>query len=198
VAAVDRSERGFTLVEALVSLLIFSLIAAGTTAMLIQSVSAQRDVAAAHEALRALQTTRARLSADLVHYVPRALRRDDDTRLAMFIGGDRSSGLGFVRAAPSPDAEFGAPNAIAYVTYAFEDGRLIRRLFSVNDPGAAPEERALIDCEEARFEFYDGGVWREQWIVPPGGGTLPRAVALVLQTARYGAVRIEVFVGLGE
>ncbi|HRO03442.1 MAG TPA: prepilin-type N-terminal cleavage/methylation domain-containing protein, partial [Terricaulis sp.] len=63
------NDSGFTLVEALVSLLVFSLIASGCVAMLMQSVESQRRLGAAHETLRELQTTRALLANDLAQLV---------------------------------------------------------------------------------------------------------------------------------
>jgi len=53
------------------------------------------------------------------------------------------------------------------------------------------------EASAAHFEFFDGAQWTEQWLIGPGGGAAPRAVALIVDLPRYGEVRIEAIVGLG-
>lgn len=189
-----RTESGFTLVEALVSLFVFSLVAAGGVAMLMQSVSAQRDVAAAHEALRSLQTTRAFLSADLAQLSTRTPRLDDGGHAAAFTGG--AGQLALVRTAHSTNASGAA--SLVRIAYVLEGDRLLRRLSRDVDNGASEsEERVLIEnIRSARFGFYDGVTWFETWDAP--GASPPKAVALEVSAQRYGDVRIEVFVGVGS
>jgi general secretion pathway protein J len=189
-----RADAGFTLVEALVSLLVFSVIAAGSAALLIQASRAQARVAEAHEALRALQMTRATLNADLSHMAPRNPRAADGGLGPRFLGGDATVALGFVRAAAVRASEGGVTNALAFVQYSIEGDRLIRRASPVLETplAAGPDDQMLLSgARNLRFEFYDGSVWRQQWI-SGGGAGLPRAVALAGETPRYGDVRIEI------
>lgn len=185
---------GFTLIEALVSLFVFSIIAAGSTALLIQASQAQRRVAEAHEGLRALQLTRAMIGADLAQIAPRAPRsRLNQGPAPRFVGGDASVGLGFVRAAMVGDGRDGPANSLSYVEYAIDGGRLIRRVRADLAAPATPEADDQVLIEEAtnlKFEFFDGVGWRDQWIAVDGG--LPRAVALSGDFVRYGTMRIEV------
>jgi type II secretion system protein J len=193
-------DSGFTLVEALVSLFVFSLIASGSVLMLMQSVDTQNRVGEAQAGLRELQNVRALLSADLSQYVSREVREADGIRPRM-IGGDADMPLAFVRASAESDPGGGAQTRLALVEYDFEDGKIVRRSRSRLDAGADAEmsERVIVaEAGEPRFEFYDGVTWRQQWLVGTAGAAPPRAVALVFDSRRYGEVRIEALVGLGS
>lgn len=196
----EANEAGFTLVEALVSLFVFSLIAAGSVLMLTQSVDTQRRVSAAEVSLREVQNARALLAADLSQYVGREVREPDRQGRPRFIGGDADTPLAFVRAAGEPDPDRGATTRLALVEYDFEEGAIVRRTRTVLDrlDDAEMAERIIVtDAGEARFEFFDGVTWRRQWLAGGAGSAPPRAVALVFTSGRYGEVRIEALVGVG-
>jgi general secretion pathway protein J len=199
-AAPASRDAGFTLVEALISLFVFSLIAAGSVLMLMQSVDTQNRVAAAQTSLREVQNVRALLSSDLTQYVPREVREADGSVRPRLIGGDADTPLAFVRAAAEPDPARGAQTRLTLVEYDFVDGAIVRRTRSQLDatPDTIMSERVLVaDAGEPRFEFFDGATWRDQWLTGGQGAAPPRAVALVFQSPRYGEVRIETLVGLG-
>lgn len=193
-----RSDAGFTLVEALVSLFVFSLIAAGCTALLMQSVRSQRDISEAHEQLRELQNARALLESDLGQMALRQVRTVEGARRPAFIGGDADIAMAFVRASAEPDPDHGASTRLAYVEYRIEEGRLIRISRTYLDAIAttpSAERVVLGEARDIRFEFFDGASWRPQWIAVSRGA--PRAVALVATLPRYGEVRIETLAGTG-
>jgi len=196
-----RSEAGFTLVEAMVSLFVFSLIAAGCAAMLMQSVGSQKAISAAHESLRELQTTRALLAADLLQAAPRAVRRPGVARLPDFVGGHEDIAMAFTRAGAEPDPDTGAQTSLLYVEYAVQNGALVRRTRHHPDAVAGAETPARVlmhDVSNVKFSFYDGATWGEGWAGAGYGAALPRAVAVELDTKRYGRVRLETLVGLGR
>lgn len=192
-----RSESGFTLVEALVSLFVFSIIAAGCVAVLMQSVESQKRASAAQAALAELQSARSLLSGDLLQITPRQVRRADDGRSASFAGG--AGGMGFVRVLAEPDAAQGAAVSLTYVEYVVQEGQLVRRSRAALDPAAETDgaiERVVFESiEDARFEFFDGAQWREAWAARGSAG-MPRAVAFEAVLPRYGRVRIETLTGL--
>lgn len=194
--ACPSSDAGFTLVEALVSLFVFSIVAGGAALLLTQTVSAQKQVAAAHESLRGLQITRALLAADLAQIAVRSVRADTGGHAPLFVGGDAEAAMAFVRAAGARDASFGATNRLAYVRYVIEGDRLVRYSRAELDTGPTElgERRVLLEGASAlKLQFFDGGRWVDAW----AGASAPKAVALEASVERYGEVRIEALVGLG-
>ncbi|MEZ5995733.1 MAG: type II secretion system minor pseudopilin GspJ [Hyphomonadaceae bacterium] len=195
-----QRDAGFTLVEAMISLFVFSLIAAGSVTMLMQSVETQRRVEVAQEALREVQTARALLSADLAQFTSRATRDAAGNRRPRFIGGDAAAPLAFVRAAAEPDGEGGAVTSLSFVWYTLDGDSVLRSSSADLDQseGPARADRVLLSgVTGAHFEFFDGAEWRSQWLVANDGGALPRAVALVFASPRYGPMRIEAPMGVG-
>jgi len=197
----QRADAGFTLVEALVSLFVFSLVAAGAVTLLAQTIRSHEQSASAHHDLRELQSVRALLFADLAQYVERPVRETDNRLRPQFVGGDVATQLSFVRALGEP-GEAGLPRtSLALVEYAFENRALVRRTRVLLDPaqveGEIVERIVIADAGEPRFEFFDGEIWRAAWIARAPGAAPPRAVALVFQSPRYGEVRIEALVGTG-
>lgn len=195
-----HGQDGFTLVEALVSLFVFSLIAVGCTVLLMQGVESQRRVAAAQASLRELQTARSLLTNDMLQLAPRRVRQADGGHMPMFAGA-AERGVAFVRAAAEASPQ-GARTSLAFVMYAIEDGRVVRRSRALLDEappnsGAMTERIIFARAEEARFEFYDGAEWRPQWQAVTAG-MAPRAVALALRLPRYGVIRIEAATGAGS
>lgn len=197
----SRDDSGFTLVEALISLFVFSLIAAGAVLMLMQGVETQNRVGAAQAALREVQTARALLGADLAQFAPRLTRGADGVPRPLFIGGDADDALAFVRASAEPDGAGGARTSLAYVRYRIDGARVLRSSdarLDFQDGEPAGERVILSDAADAHFEFYDGNRWLRQWLVGAQGGAPPRAVALAFTSPRYGPVRIEAATGLGR
>jgi len=197
IAAAGR-EAGFTLVEALVSLFVFALVAGGCVAMLGQTVQAQGRIGDAQEELRVVQSARALLVADMTQLTPRIIRNDGDQgRVFIGVGGVQPD-IRFVRAAGESGADDQLSTSLVAVEYTLDaEGRLVRRTRNVLDPGAEPDvrERTLLTgAQDVRFEFHDGSGWREDW--SSAGLLIPRAVAIVATLPRYGRVRLQALTGL--
>jgi general secretion pathway protein J len=192
-----RRDAGFTLVEALVALAVFSLLAAGMTLTITQAVRAQAVTAAAQDQLRALQTLRALLSADLAQVVPRVGRSLDGPAEPALAG--TVTGLSFTRVQAEPGEDGDGPvAALSRVSYGLRDGALVRSTRSALDPGpaATTQERVLLaEAADLRFSYFDGQRWRDTWLVA-GSRAVPRAVALTVTTPRYGTVRVEALIGI--
>jgi general secretion pathway protein J len=186
------SQSGFTLTEVLVSLVVFSLVAAGTLALVMQASGSQRRLAEASLALRDLQTARAILSADLAQLAPRALSGQS---VRFEGGGENGPNVTFIRAIGTP-AGLDRTSLVA-VEYALDgDGHLIRRSSTAIEagPGAQVGERVLLPgADEFAFRFHDGLDWRDTWV---GTQAVPRAVSLSASTPRYGRIEIAVLTGV--
>lgn len=195
---VANHQSGFTLVEALVSLFVFALVAGGCVAMLGQTVQAQSRVGEAQEELRELQSARALLVSDATQIAPRIVRsRVDQGRMFVGVGGVRPE-IRFVRAAGDSGSPDQLSTSLVAVEYRLDaEGRLIRSTREALDVAGQAEVRErelLAGAQDVRFEFHDGAGWREDWSAT--GLTIPRAIAIIATVPRYGRVRLQALTGL--
>jgi general secretion pathway protein J len=157
------------------------------------SVTAQRSAERALDDAGEVRRASALLAADLANAAPR-LRRDE---AGMVRAPFEASAEGFVlvrRGRENPDGE--ARSSLQRVEYRLADGRLERSTAEAVD--GAPADRRAVLVEKVRgmslrFRSADGA-WRERWD-PEDARSLPRAVEMVLETERHGAVRQLFLVG---
>ena len=183
-----RTDNGFTLVEMLVGLLVFSLIAAAGVGVLRLSIDNRFAVGQSTERTAALQRTRALLRADLAQAADRRVR-DDDGRVdpQALSGGDAVTLLALTRRGWSNPGQ--APRAsMQRVEYRLDGKRLERRVRSALDGGALGEPQLLEDgVETAAIAFIDRGRETPVWSPTPDR-PLPEAVRLTLTLEGYGPV----------
>jgi general secretion pathway protein J len=155
------AEHGFTLVEVMVALLIFGMIAAAGVGILSFSVRAQAVTGAKLDDAAALGRTMSILSADLAQAVNRPARDEGGTVRPGFVGEGATVAL--VRLGWSNvDA---APRSTAQkVTWRVANGSLERIAYPMPD-GAAPLPAAglLTRVREARLRYRYKGAWSDRW-----------------------------------
>ena len=191
------AEHGFTLVEMMIALLIFGMIAASGVSLLNFSVRAQ---AAATQRLGALGDDRrmaSLLASDLAQSVPRVTRDSTGAPVRAFVG---TNGVG-----PAPVLQYvrsgwtnpsGDPRAsIQRVEIAIVDGRLERRNYPMADGAIAGAPQTLAtNVESVRMRYRDKGPWIEVW---DAAATLPRAVEITLKRRGEPALLMAFLVGSG-
>jgi general secretion pathway protein J len=184
------SRHGFTLVEVLIALLVFALIAAAGAALLSAAANARDAVKDSADRLAALQRTRSLLAADLGQAAPRRVRNADGrAEPQAFASGAEAEGAllrltrtGWINPGDHPRA------SLQQVEYRLVDGRLERRFFARLD-GARPEpvQVLLTDVRAAHVTFLsegrEDGVWRATPDRP-----MPEAVRITLTLPTYGVV----------
>jgi len=183
--------RGYTLVEVLVAVLVFAVLAAAAyTALegLSRAAGQQRDHA---EALAGLQLMVSRLEADLRQLSHRARRTPLGQLEPAFSGSLRE--LAGVRSGWSNPAGQ-ARSDLQRFAWQFDGQTLTRLSWPVTDPAPgvlpAAEDQAL-ELVDLRLRYRDAlGSWSEDW---PARGTaaegLPSAIEVLLETRRFGLVR---------
>ncbi len=192
------SDAGFTLVEALVSLFIFALVAGGGVLLLSQTLYAQADVEEAQDSLRELQSARALLAADLAQIAPRVTRDPGRPPFAFHaVGGVRPT-MSFVRAQGEPGSEDQISTSLTVVSYSLDEtGSFVRSTRAAIDPGpnAVTRDRTVLSSAgDVAFGFHDGLGWRQDW--PTSMSMVPQAVAIEVTLPRYGRVRLQALTGL--
>lgn len=175
---------GFTLVELLVAVAVFAILAGAAYAALDRmsaAYAAHRDRA---EDFQALQMAVARLDMDLRQLTDRPVRTDDG--LLPALAGGRFSFEG-TRAGWSNPANL-PRSSLQRIYWRVEDEQLVRRAWPVTDRVANTPALGgpLLDgVRQFDWRYLDGaGAWQEQW--PVAGeqpNALPRAVEYRLELA---------------
>jgi general secretion pathway protein J len=175
------AEHGFTLIELLVALMIFAMLAAAGVLLLGNSVSAQAQVKARLDDMAAVQRAGGALAADLGQAVPRITRTEAGTLAPAFWShgeGESQPMLQLVRGGWDNLGDLPRPS-LQKVEYWVRQGRLERRTYAQLDGAAGDDPAALLDHVEAvALRFRDAqGKWREDW-TPTQPDLLPRAVEI--------------------
>ncbi len=185
--------RGFTLLELLVALAIFGLIAvmsySGLSAVLNQQ--AQTEIAA--DRLSELQKTYLIMQRDIEQMVPRPVRNQFGDEEAALVGGDT---LQFTRGGWSNPVGYPRSN-LQRVGYAYDDEQLKRYSWVVLDRAqdSEPLEQPLVDhVEGMAIRYLDANdEWQAQWPAASAAGSavaqppdLPKAVEVTIEHAEFG------------
>ncbi|GGB35225.1 type II secretion system protein GspJ [Sphingomonas metalli] len=188
------AEAGFTLVEVMVALMIFGLIAAAGVAILSFSIRAQAATGERLDDGAALARTLSVLSADLAQALPRQTRDEAGTPRPAFVG--ETTQLTLVRGGWSNiDA---APRASAQkILWAINNGNLVRIAWPRLD-GAQPLPATpmLSEVRAMTLRYRFAGAWSDRWDGALGVA-LPQALELRLARADGRQYRAMLLVGTG-
>ncbi len=180
------SSRGFTLVEVLVAMSVFALVALIAAGVASAALETRNTLDATDGRLRQVQLARALLKADIGQVVWRPTRNAfGGVGQSGFVGGsvgEREPLLAFVRGGWTNPAGAEARASLQYVEYALEGDALVRRTRAYLDPTpTTPIESVVIlrAVSDVSVSFLTGGTWKPQWRVGQASGlALPDAVAL--------------------
>lgn len=186
---------GFTLIEMLIALTIFGMLTAAGVALLSVSARTQETADRLLAEFGHVRRLSALLTADLGQAAARMHRDAEGQPRRAFAGADGQDDmlLLFVRRAWD-DGESGS--GAQRVGYRIADGQLQRVAFSRIDGAGRAIVSPLVDqVRSARLRYRDErGEWRPQW-ADPDPVRLPTAVELVVDSARYGPIRMLFTVG---
>ena len=209
------TQRGLTLPELLIALLVFAMISGAAVYALRLSVEGREQLETADRDIREFQILRQVLKQDFSGIVLRTVRDDFGNSLpAAFLGGKglsyrppvegERSLMAFVRRGwTNPDNRAPRPTLQA-VEYLIKGDDLVRRVRPYLDDarGQPRTDRVLIagvaDVEIGFFtgaETSSGPVFSDLWPTPQSRG-FPRAIRLAMTTKRFG--KIEQLFWLGE
>lgn len=189
-----NSSRGFTLVEVMISLALFSMIAAFSYATFSVAARESRVISDNNEALGELQRMLQWLSSDLMQHQARSVRDvvGSDRRPALFADSRNEYLLELTRGGHANP--LGLPRASAQrVAYQLEDDKLLRLQWPVLDPVIASEPDAVeimtgIERLEINYLGDAPDSWTREW-PGPAGRERPRAVEIIVEHERWGELR---------
>ena len=191
--------RAFTLIEVLVSLAIFAILAALCYGALGRTLESAEALNSRMDRLQAIQRTIRLLSEDLQQLAPRPIRGELGENFAPALDTGFQSGFALELTHGGWSNPIVLPRGtLQRSAYRMEDDELIRYHWMVLDRTLAnrPLEVTLLDgVESILFRFLEpNGQWTERW--PPdnrpgevGARTRPRAAEIILTLAREGEIR---------
>lgn len=182
--------RGFTLVEVLVALAVFTLLAAGGVTVMAWASASQGATQARMARVGDLQRARAMLQADLSQAAPRRTRNAAGVAAVQAFTGSAAPGAGLLFAFTRRGWENpqGKPRAsLQYVEYRLQDGRLERSARPMLDGARMDRPQLVIEgVDDARVLYRFRGEWMDGW--PGGMDQVPEAVRLTLDLEGIGRV----------
>lgn len=188
---------GFTLVELLVALAIFALLAVAGGYLLGFSLRAQESSGRSLDRVAAVRRASVLLTADMAQILPRTNRDERGDRQPAVIGGE--SALGFVRGGWINDSD--APrSALQKVSYSLVGRALIRTSWPMVD-GVAPDRavRSALVTGVSRLglRYRMAGAWTESW-QPRLPADVPDAIELTMTVDGIGDIRQLFLVGISR
>lgn len=205
-------QRGFTLIEILIAMAIFTLIGLASTGLLTTVIDSNDISEERFAKLQLLQRAMITIERDLQQAVPRAVRVNGEKQEVVMAGGETDDsdgdGIGFVRGGWHNPQLMLPRSTLQYVAYRLKENKL-ERLYSNyvdNVIGYEPKVRVLLeDVESLKVEFLatsnsssldedDDISWGESY----KGSTLPRAVAVEFVSKDFGKIRREFTLTTGE
>jgi general secretion pathway protein J len=192
------AEHGFTLIELLVAVLIFAMLATTGVILLRSSVDGQAAVRSHLDALADVQRGIATLDGDLAQAAPRVSRTQAGTLAPAFFGRAAQEDeplMQFVRAGWSNPGTLRHPS-LQKIEYWWRKGRIERVGYLAVDGAAPPEPATLFRDVTALKLRYRGpdGAWVERW-APQKPLDMPSAVELVMTRKGEKSLRLLFLVG---
>jgi general secretion pathway protein J len=186
-----RVHRGFTLLELLIAMAVFSIMATMAYGGLNSVLTTRDSTDQAAQELGALQQTFLFLQQDLLQVVGRSVRDELGDSEPSLEGGLGSENL--LSLTRSDLSGVGRYPVLRRISYRFSEGRLQRVSEVVLDrfPDSSETTVELLpEVDRIHIRFL-ADEWADTW--PPAGESdldaLPRAVEITLETERWGEIR---------
>ena len=201
------AQQGFTLLEILIAMAIFTLIGLASTSVLTSVIDSDELSSQRFEKLEVLQRAMLTLERDILQAMPRAIRVNGEHSSTVMSGGEdlfgsEADGIGLVRGGWH-NPQFMLPRStLQAVGYRLQEGQLQRLYGNYLDNviGYEPKIKVLLeDVDDLQIEFLaqssgetnEESAWQEDY----NAAVLPVAVAVTISTKTFGVIRREFVLG---
>ncbi|WP_293747361.1 type II secretion system minor pseudopilin GspJ [uncultured Paraglaciecola sp.] len=198
----NHHRRGFTLIEILVAMAIFSIIGLASTGVLNSVINSDQLSSERFAKLEELQRAMLTIERDILQIVPRALRVNGEAIGLVISGGEDvlnsdADGLGFVRTGWHNPQMLLPRSTLQAIGYRVQEQQLQRLYGNYVDNviGYEPKVKILLsDIEDFRVSFLteveqleDPEEWEENY----ANANLPIAISITLVSKTFGEIRRE-------
>jgi general secretion pathway protein J len=189
-----QTTKGFTLLEVLIAIAIFSLISLSSFTIFDSVLKGDQTSKQRSERQNELQRAFLIIERDITQIARRTIRINGEAPQDRFIQSEddtfstEEQAIAFVRHGWTNPGLLLPRSDIQAVAYRLVDDTLQRLHYNFVDPivGKEPKVRPLIsNVTELAFEYYNGKDWQQTWAT----ATLPLALAIIITTKDYGVIR---------
>jgi general secretion pathway protein J len=194
VSVMPMRSQGFTLLEVLIAIAIFSVISMASFSIFETVINSDTATKARTDRINELQRGFLIIERDMLQIARRSVRLNGEAPLSDFLHTDNDSftnseqAIAFVRHGWTNPGLLLPRSDMQSVAYQLNENTVERVHFNFVDAvlGEVPKVRPLISqVEKLNFEFYDGKKWQETL----QENTLPMAIAIEIDTTDYGIIR---------
>jgi general secretion pathway protein J len=194
VSLIPKRSQGFTLLEVLIAIAIFSVISMASFSIFETVINSDAATKARTDRINELQRGFLIIERDMLQIARRSVRLNGEAPLSDFLHTDNDSfttseqAIAFVRHGWTNPGLLLPRSDMQSVAYQLNENTVERVHFNFVDAvlGEVPKVRPLISqVEKLNFEFYDGKKWQNTL----QENTLPMAIAIELDTTDYGIIR---------
>jgi general secretion pathway protein J len=204
----NNHNAGFTLIEILVAMAIFTIIGLASTGVLNSVINSDQLSSERFEKLEELQRAMLTIERDILQIVPRKVRINSEPVSAVISGGEDvfdsdADGLGFVRAGWHNPQMLLPRSTLQAVGYRIQEQQLQRLYGNYVDNviGYEPKVKILLsDVEDFRISFltkYEQLEEPEEWQETYSSDTLPIAISITIVSKTFGEIRREFILANG-
>jgi general secretion pathway protein J len=204
----NNQSDGFTLIEILVAMAIFTVIGLASTGVLTSVINSDQLSSERFEKLEQLQRAMLTIERDILQIVPRAVRINGEPVSAVISGGEDvfdsdADGLGFVRIGWHNPQMLLPRSTLQAVGYRIREQQLQRLYGNYVDNviGYEPKVKILLsDIEDFRVNFLTDVEQLEkpeEWQETYSGATLPLAISITIVSRTFGEIRREFILANG-
>ena len=191
---VSSKQRGFTLLEVLIAISIFSVVSLASFTIFDTVLRGDENSKIRTERQNELQRAFLLMERDFTQIAKRSMRINGEAPSNSFLQTSDDSfladeqAIAFVRNGWTNPGMLLPRSDMQSVAYRLDEETLQRLHYNFVDAvvGQEPRIRPLISqVTSLAFEYYDGKKWQKQW----SGQALPQAIAIEIETEDYGFIR---------